>query len=87
LDELSNNVGVSKYHLSRLFKKFTGYSPYEYLMNYRINESKKLLKTTNLPIYQIADRVGFNSSSHYIKIFKKNEEVTPLQFRNYRRQQ
>jgi two-component system response regulator YesN len=55
-------------------------------MNYRINESKKLLKTTNLPVYQIAERVGFNSSSHFIKIFKKNEEVTPLQFRNYRRQ-
>jgi len=83
LDTLANHVGVSKYHLSRMFKRYTGYSPYEYILNYRLNQSKELLKTTELPIYEIAGRVGFESSSHYIKQFRNQEGITPLKFREY----
>ncbi len=83
LDELSSQVGVSKYHLSRVFKRCTGYSPYEYIINYRLSQSKDLLKSTDLPIYEIASKVGFDSSSHFIKQFRKQEGITPLKFREY----
>lgn len=83
LDTLASEVGVSKYHLSRVFKRYTGYSPYEYILNYRLSQSKELLKSTQLPIYEIASRVGFDSSSHYIKQFRKQEGITPLKFREY----
>lgn len=83
LDVLANQVGVSKYHLSRVFKRYTGYSPYEYILNYRLSRSKELLKSTDLPIYEIAIRVGFDSSSHYIKQFRNQEGITPLKFREY----
>ena len=83
LDDLAQKTGVSKYHLSRLFKKHTGYSPYEYLINYRLSQAKDLLKTTDQPIYKIADKVGFNNSSHFVKLFRKKTDTTPLKFRNY----
>ncbi len=83
LDNIAEKINISKYYLSRLFKKHTGYSPHEYLINYRLTRAKDLLKTTSLPIYKIADKVGFNSSSHFIKIFKKETGTTPLKFRNY----
>ncbi|MDD2629875.1 MAG: AraC family transcriptional regulator [Limnochordia bacterium] len=81
LDNLARGVGVSKYHLSRIFKKHTGFSPYEYLLNYRLTRGKTLLQHTDLPVEEIAYRVGFSSSSHFIRMFRKYEEMTPLQFR------
>lgn len=83
LDSISRQIGISKYHFSRLFKRYTGYSPYEYILNYRLSQSKSLLKSTELPIYEIAYKVGFNSSSHFIKQFRKQEGITPLKFREY----
>ncbi|HHY37299.1 MAG TPA: AraC family transcriptional regulator [Firmicutes bacterium] len=81
LDELAKSIGMSKYHLSRLFKKHTGFSPYEYLLNQRLTRGKALLLHTSLSIEEIALRVGFNSSSHFIRMFRKYENLTPLQFR------
>jgi len=83
LDTLAQNVGVSKYHLSRLFKKHTGYSPYEYLLNYRLSQAKSLLKSTDLSICEIARWVGFDSPSYFINLFRKHEGITPLKFRKY----
>lgn len=83
LTMLSKEVCISKYHLARLFKKYTGYGLYEYLINYRLSQAKSLLNTTYLPVGEIAQKVGFESTSQFIKIFKKNENTTPLQFRKY----
>jgi AraC-like DNA-binding protein len=83
LNDLAQITGMSKYHLSRLFKKHTGYSPHEYLINYRLSQAKDLLKTTDLPIYLIANKLGFSSSSHFVKLFKKETNTTPLNFRKY----
>lgn len=83
LDVLSHDSFISKYHLSRLFKRHTGYSPYEYLLNYRLTQAKIMLKSSNLNITEISKKVGFESTSHFIKIFSKQENTTPLKFRNY----
>jgi len=83
LNSLAQDVGVSKYHLSRLFKKHTGYSPYEYLLNYRLSQAKSLLKSTEIPVYEISQLVGFENTSHFISLFRKNEGITPLRFRKY----
>ena len=72
---------MSKYHLSRIFKKYTGFSPYEYLLNERLTQGKTLLQNTRLSVEEIAQRVGFNSASHFIRMFRKYEGLTPLQFR------
>lgn len=83
LDILSSEAGLSKYHLSREFKKYTGYSPYEYLINYRLSRAKDLLKNTNTAVGRIASEVGFNSPSHFIELFSRHEDTTPLNFRKF----
>lgn len=83
LDFLSKELCVSKFHLSRLFKKHTGFSPYEYLIKQRINQAKSLLKTTEYSVGEISRIVGFESTSHFIKVFNHHERTTPLKFRRF----
>jgi AraC-like DNA-binding protein len=83
LDVISKELNINKFYLTKQFRKYTGQSLYEYLINYRLNLSKKLLKTSMIPICEIAEQVGFESVSHFIKIFRNNENTTPLKFRKY----
>jgi AraC family transcriptional regulator len=81
LEDVAQYVNLSPYHFSRTFKKFTNYSPYEYLLNYRINHAKKLLVNTKLSISDIAEASGFNSVTHFVTTLKKRIGYTPKQFR------
>ena len=54
----------------------------EYILKFKINESKNLLKYTNKPIPVISTYLGFSSQSHFNKVFKKYLNVTPLKYRN-----
>jgi AraC-like DNA-binding protein len=83
LKEIANHACLSPYHFSRSFKKTTGYSPYEYLIYFRINIAKLLLKTTDHPVEEIGTEIGFESTSNFIKTFKQLEEMTPLKYRKY----
>ncbi|MBB6732091.1 helix-turn-helix domain-containing protein [Cohnella zeiphila] len=81
LDELAKKHALSKYHLSREFKKHTGYSPYEYLVNLRMKRAKQLLRYSDASVEEITRQVGFSSSTHFIHMFRTREQTTPLQFR------
>jgi AraC family transcriptional regulator len=83
LSELASHSCCSDYHFLRLFKKITGYSPYEYIVKYRVNKAKSLLKNSDKSIDEIAECVGFRSTSNFIQTFKKLEEITPLKYRKY----
>lgn len=79
---LSRKVYISPQYLTRLFSHFLGYSVYEYLTQYRIGKAKELLlMQTNLDISEIALRVGFSDTSHFIAMFKKYTGITPLKYR------
>jgi len=81
LDHLSTRFSISKFHLAREFKVFTGLTPNDYLLNLRINKAKELLSYTTMPILEIARQVGIENVSHFINQFKKQENTTPLSFR------
>lgn len=83
LESLSRQVSIDKFYLTKQFKKFIGQSLYEYIINFRINKAKEFLKDTSLSINEIAEFVGFESPSHFIKTFKKSEAITPLRFRKF----
>ena len=78
---LSDHFGMSKYHLARLFKRYTGFSPIDYQISLRITMAKNLLQFSDLTIQQISYDIGIENISHFIKSFKKREGMTPLQFR------
>lgn len=81
LEDISANVCMSPYHVSRIFKRETGYSPYEYVSILRLNHAKTLLKTTDLSIKEIAFECGFNSETNFIIAFKNHTSLTPGEFR------
>lgn len=82
LQDIADAVFISKGECCRFFKKSLKMSPYDYLINYRINESMKLLKNSTMSILDISESVGFNNVSHYIQIFKKKTGQTPHEYRN-----
>ena len=87
IKELAASVFVSKYHLINLFNKSIGMPPYRYITEYRLNQSKFLLLNTDMMVSEIAERVGFNSESQYIKLFNQYIGITPKQFRKQYRQE
>ena len=66
-----------------MFKKETGLSPIRYMMQRRMGEAQSLLMETSIPIQDIEDLPGFNSSAHFSKMFKKYVSVTPNEYRKH----
>lgn len=81
LELLAKEFAISKYHLARLYKQYTGFSPIDYQISLRITHAKKLLQFTDMTILAISYAVGIENISHFIYLFKKREDTTPLQFR------
>ncbi len=82
LEDIIAHSHYSHTHLCRLFKKHTGTSMQEYLLKMKMNYAVNLLKDNNLSILNISSMLGYNSLSHFIKMFKKTFHLTPLQYRN-----
>lgn len=74
---ISDQVKVSTTYVSKVFKEEYGIGVVEYMNRLRIDGAKKLLETQDLTIKEIAERVGFTSDIHFIRIFKKYEHTTP----------
>jgi len=81
LNEIAQKNHVSPNYLSYLFKKYTGTNLWEYVVKLRMEESKRLILTTDLRRYEIADRVGYESPEHFSKIFKKYFGFSPSELK------
>ncbi len=79
--ELTKIVHLHPDYLSSLFRQKTGLSLLEFITKERMNASKKLLVTSDLPISEIAIRTGFQTVSYFSKQFKRYENITPNQYR------
>ena len=82
LDDAANLAGFSKYHFTRLFKDFTGYSFYKYLNKKRIEHAERLLIDPEISITEAALQSGFSSLSSFIRMFKIVKDCTPTEYRN-----
>ena len=83
LEKISEQFFISKSSLSHIFKKETGLSPIQYIIQRRIGEAQSLLVETSLQIQEIEFRLGFNDSAHFSKMFKKYVGVTPKEYRKH----
>ena len=77
-------AGFSKYHFSRLFKKYVGMSPYTYLLRFRLRRAVEQISSTNKPVKQVAFMVGFNDYPYFCNMFKKHTGFTPAAVRRQR---
>jgi AraC-like DNA-binding protein len=82
LEDISAKFYLSRFYLSRKFKEITGYGFQEYVSLYRVSESKKLLRDTDMEVGEICVFVGYENINHFIQLFKKVEGVTPGKYRH-----
>ncbi len=82
LDALAEIAGVNKYYLAHSFKEEYGVSPIQYQAERRIDESRYLIRGTDLPIGRIVQMLGFSSPSYFAQMFRRAEGVSPSEYRD-----
>jgi transcriptional regulator GlxA family with amidase domain len=82
---LANKANLHQDYFSRLFLKYTGQRPLNYLHEKRIERAQYLIATTELSYIEIAENVGFENSAHFSKIFKKVTSLTPGEYKKQNR--
>ena len=82
LSDVARHVSLSSEYLSRLFKDETGINFIVYLNNIRLKHSIKMLETTDLKVYEIAEKVGYSNLSYFSTVFKKNFGINPFEYKN-----
>lgn len=81
LEDLADRFFISKFHLSREYKKIYGTTLGNALTNLRLSHAKSMLRFSDDSIDTIALSCGFQDTGYFIKVFKKAENMTPLQYR------
>lgn len=85
LADIAGAANLSRIYFTALFKKKTGYSPFEYLNEVRIIKACDLLKTTDKKVTAICYEVGYNNSSFFYEVFTRQTGMKPLQYRTVSR--
>ncbi|MBO6517541.1 MAG: helix-turn-helix transcriptional regulator [Bacteroidia bacterium] len=80
LSELAKQIGMNEYNLKVGFKNVYGLPAFKYLQEHRLNLAKKWLSEGQWQVAEIADRIGYKSSSHFIEAFRKKFGNTPKKF-------
>jgi AraC-like DNA-binding protein len=81
LDNTACAAGLSSYHFARIFRQYTGLTPYAYLTQQRLARAKTLLQTTGLTIKEICFACGFNNTSHFATTFRERVGISPSEHR------
>ncbi len=82
LQDISDAIRVSPYHLAHMFKENTGYSPMQYTVRRRLGEAQSLLISTNMSVTEIAVSVGFGNPCHFNTMFSKYIGMSPSRYRS-----
>jgi two-component system response regulator YesN len=82
LKSIAAQFYMNPVYLGRLFRK--SYNQYfnEYLLNLRIQEAQKLLRQTDLRMYEVAARIGFQNADYFVTQFEKIVNMSPTAYRN-----
>lgn len=81
LEDIAHSASVSKRECLRCFQKGIHKTPNEYLQDYRIEAAARLLRSTTLPVLDIALQTGFSNGAYFGKMFKEAYHMTPGQYR------
>ena len=81
LSEMAGVANLSRYHFSRQFKRSTGLSPHQYVIQRRVERARELLSGTDLPVSDVASAVGFTHQSHLARHVRRHLGVAPSSLR------
>lgn len=81
LEDIAAHIGLCKSECCRLFKRYMNVSLFEFLQEYRIEQSLEPLIHTDCSIVEAAEKAGFGDSNYYSKVFRRIKGCTPSAFR------
>ncbi len=81
ITDLAKQVNLNEQYFCRLFKKAIGCTPIEYVNEYRIKQTRRLLEETDLSVTEICLECGYNNLGNFLREFRKYTKTTPLQYR------
>ena len=82
LDIISENMYVSPFYISKIFKSVTGDTPIRYLIDIRLQKARELLeKYPEMSVHEVAERTGYDDAYHFSKLFKKKYGISPSRVR------
>ncbi len=81
IKEIADHCGLERSYLSKVFKYGTGQTPQEYLLQFRMNKAKQLLKNTDISVQHVSYSVGYNDPFSFSKLFKRETGMSPSQWR------
>jgi AraC family transcriptional regulator len=79
--ELADEIHMSPFHFARMFKLSTGHAPHAYITRQRMDRARSLLATTQLPLQEVAARVGYQTQAHFTGVFHRYVGTTPRVYR------
>ncbi len=82
LAQISSAVQMSPHYFASSFKQSTGITPHQYVMKCRIERAKQLLLKQELTLIEICQEVGFESQSHFTRVFRQHAQTTPKAYRD-----
>jgi len=85
-EEVADNIKISPFYLSKIFKKYTGVNFIDYLTKLKIEKAKELLEYTDMPVINIAIELSFNEPNYFARVFRKTAGMTPSKYREEKRQ-
>lgn len=83
IHDLAELISMNEQYFCRFFRKALGRSPMEYVSEYRIRQSVRLLEETDMPVTEVCLESGYNNLGNFLREFKKQMMTTPLQYRRH----
>ncbi|HYE83178.1 MAG TPA: helix-turn-helix transcriptional regulator [Clostridia bacterium] len=81
INDICNLIYLSPCHFKRVFKDYTGQTPYQYLTGIRMEKAKELLSKNENSMEEVARLCGFVNSGHFATVFKRNINMSPTEFK------
>ena len=81
LNEISEELNISSYYFSKLFKEETGEGFIEYLTKRRVEKAKEMLKDPSKSIKEVGSDCGYSDPNYFSRIFKKSTGMTPTEYK------
>ena len=82
LESITSELGINRFYLIHVFKRFSGYSPKQYIIRRRVGEAQSLLLNTDMDVTTIAGVVGYESVNNFHRVFKMVVGIPPSQYKN-----
>lgn len=81
LEDLGSRFNINPYYLQKQFKRYVGMSPSEYQIFLRMTKAKELIRSTKMPVGEVAYAVGMENLGYFTRQFKQQEGMTPQEYR------